>query len=63
MKVNIYEHTHIISEMENEGIQQTFQLPSKYEEKSLFSISEFLFALNILTRYNGTFLKNVFNVT
>lgn len=55
MKINIYEHTHIISEMEHEGMQQTFQLPSKSEEESLFSISKLLFALNILTRYNGTF--------
>lgn len=42
MKVNIYEHTHIISEMENEGIQRTFQLLSEYKEESHFSISELL---------------------
>lgn len=32
MKVNLYEHIHIINETESEGMQQTFQLLSKYEE-------------------------------
>lgn len=40
IKVNIYEHTQIISEMENESMQRTFHLISKYEEESLFSSSE-----------------------
>lgn len=62
MNVNIYERTHI-SAMEHEAIQQTFQLPSKYEEESLFTNSELLHALNILTRYNGTLKKKYFNVT
>lgn len=57
MKVNIYEHTHIISEMENEGIQRTFQLLSEYKEESHFSISELLFFFNVMTRYNETFSK------
>lgn len=39
MRINRYEHTPM-SEMENEGIQQIFQLLSKYEKESLFSISE-----------------------
>lgn len=42
MKVNIYEHIHVINEMENEGIQRTFQLLSKYKEESHFSISALL---------------------
>lgn len=40
--------------MENEGIQQTFQLQSKCEEWSLFSIPEPAFPLNILMGYNET---------
>lgn len=63
IKVNIYEHTHVISEMENEGIQQTFQLPSKYEQRNLFSFLNLGFCLNMLTRYNETFFQNVFKVT
>lgn len=60
MRINRYEHTHM-SEMENEGIQQTFQLLSKYEKESLFSISEPFF--NILNKYNEMFFLKFFNIT
>lgn len=55
IKVNIYECTHVITEMENEGMQQTFQLLSKYEEESLFGIFELTIPLNISTRSSETF--------
>lgn len=44
--------------MENEGIQWTSQLLSKYKEESHFSISELLlFFFNVMTKYNETFSK------
>lgn len=60
IKVNIYEHTHIVNEMENEGMQQTFQLLSRYEEESIFSVSELMIPLNILTRSNEPFSPECF---
>lgn len=60
IKVNIYEHTHVINEMENEGMQQTLQLLHKYEEESIFSVSGLMIPLNILTRSNEPFSPECF---
>ena len=46
--------------MENEGMQQTFQLLSRYEEESIFSVSELMIPLNILTRSNEPFSPECF---
>lgn len=55
INVNIYKHTHTVNEMENEGMPQTFPLLSRYEEESIFSVSELMIPWNILTRSNEPF--------